>query len=570
MGKALGTILGIAVAIFAPYLAGALGLSGFGATLFKFALQGVVSMVAKKSSIFGGGGGGSGAGGTGDKGLLLNQQGTSNPVYVIYGERRIGANRVFIDTTNGGGGQTGEDRDEYLHQVFSVAEGEIGWINSMHLQDRLAWVHPEIFAYYNSETSDDVRFQENNPYFKSALANNEELTYTEWLDGVDPGEDAEEDQRYHGFDSATGYSKYYLDDEGTKLFNLKLYRGEDNQTRANAWYESDADEDWLSDQWLEQDRDGKKIAWAYLRLKYDRDVFGGAPTVQFDVLGKRVENQPYTGTLVRNDTYENTYDDLLSYTNPANAIYDYLTDTVYGKGLSPDLIDRQKMDELGNYCYSKGLECNGVINPEASIFDNTDRLLNTANSYIVNSQGRYVLLPLDSLDFTDAYEFNQDNILGEWNIQLGSKKAMMNRVKVNWFNPAENWQADIYTYPEDDTNNPYLALDSDVLNEKSLDLPMVSVERQAQAFGEFIVKLSRFQDMVNFKTTWTALKLDVGDPVVITHPTPGWTQKRFRVTSMTLMPDGTVDVTLMEYPDEYIWMPYVIYDIYNIASVIDT
>lgn len=576
MGKALGTILQIAVAVFAPYAAAALGLTGFGATLFKFALQGVVGMITQKSSLFGGGGqsgsgGGGGAGSSSDQGLLLNQQGTSNPVYIIYGERRIGANRVFIDTTNGDGGQSGADRDEYLHEAFSICEGEIGWISAMHFQDRIAWIHPDIFAYYNSTSSGDDRFRENNPYFVGAKAYDSGLTYDTWINGqpaslfLEGGALEGEEKQWWGWDTSNGHSKYFegrsdeekLTPDGNKLFNLKLWRGTENQTRSNAWFESDSGETWMSDIWLEQNRDAKGIAAAYIRLKYNRDVFSGAPTIQFDVLGKRVRNILNNNTLVSNDTYENAYDELALYTNPANAIQDYLTNTLYGKGLSDNLIDTNSLGALALYTAAKGLDCNGVINPAATIFENTDRLLNTANSYIVNSQGKYVLKPLDALDFNGAYEFNQDNILGEWNIQMGSKKAMMNRVVVNFFNPDENWQQDIYTYPEDDATNPYLIADSNVLNEKTLDLPMVASRAQAEKMGEYILKLSRYQDMVNFKTTWEALKLDVGDPVTITHPTPGWTNKQFRLISMTLNQDGTVDVVLMEYPDTNIWIPNI-------------
>lgn len=545
MGKALGTILSIAVAIFAPYAAAALGLTGFAATAFGFVAQGLVGMLVNKSSLFGGGNQ-SGAGSTGDQGLLVNQQATTSPVYVIYGERRIGGNRVFIDTTNATGGQTGDDRDKYLHEVFSISEGEIGWINAMWFQDRVAWIHPSILALPAAD----------NPYYQADLADDPGLSYSDWKSGVSVGEN--EEQKYWGFDLTSGRNKFYEHD-GTPLFNFKFWRGADNQQSSSAWYETDTGTDWMSDLWLNKNRDGKKLAWCYLRLHYNRDKFSGAPTVQFDVLGKRVADTRNSLALPRNDTYANTYADLLTYVNPANCLRDYLTDPLYGKGLDVNLIDEASFTGLANYAHSKGLEVNGVVNPEATIFDNTDRLLNTANAFIVNSQGRYVVNHLDELDYTGAFNFNPDNILGEWNIALGSKKNMMNRVKVNWFNPAEEWQADIYTYPEDDATNPYLAADSGVLNEKTLDLPMVSVERQAQAMGEFILKLSRYQDIVNFKTTWAALKLDVGDPVTITHPTPGWTNKRFRLLSMSLQQDGTVDVVMIEYPEDDIWLPDVTY-----------
>jgi hypothetical protein len=354
--------------------------------------------------------------------------------------------------------------------------------------------------------------------------------------------------------------------------SLALYRGTDTQNWDSAWYNTEADYTWFSEEITDintddptEDFSGKGVAWLYLRLKYDRDVFPGAPNVQLDVVGKRVYDlidtdfdlDPFDNkVLARNNTWANLKSDLLVYKNPANVLHDYLTNTRYGKGLSETIFSGFEFALLRTYTYNKGLEVNGILDPQVQIFDNTQVILNSANAFLVYSQGKYAPKPLADLVFDgDTYLFNEDNILGSWNISLGSKRNKQNKIKINYFNPLQNWQRDIITFPEDDGTNPYLIADNNVINEKQIDLQLTSESRQASAIGEFLLKLSRYQDVVSFKTTWDALRLEVGDPAYITHPRPGWTNQKFRVVGIVLQQDGTVDVTLVEYPEADIWIP---------------
>lgn len=546
MGRSLGTILSIAVAVFAPYAAAALGLTGFGATAFGFLAQGLVGKLVGGSSLFGGGKKGAG-GGTDDQGLLVNKQSTRNQMYVIYGERKIGGHRVYVETTDANGAQSGAAGDRYLNLGLALCEGEIGWINSFTFQDRIAWIHPEILE----NTGTDPEGADYNPYYASAYEEDNDLSHADWV---------------ADYNTTTGVADHF---DG--LLRLALYRGTTAQTLDTPWFDSayEADnnndvEDWAPDEIVTMDGsdsfDGKGVAWALLNLKYDREKFPGAPTVQFDVVGKRVYDlidtdsdlDPFDDkTLARNDTYDNVHADRAIYKNPSNALYDYLTNSVYGKGLSESTLSGFDFAALRTYCENKKIEVNGAINTDRTVFDNTQTLLNSANAFIVYSQGKYAPKPLAELVFnSNTFVFNKDNIIGEWKIALGSKKNKQNRAKINFFNPEQNWQSDIITFPEEDTTNPYLAEDNDVLNERSVDLPLTSVKSQAEKIGKFLLKQSRYQDVVTFKSIWQSLQLDIGDPVYITHDVPGYNNAKFRVVGLTLQQDATVDVTLISYPVE--------------------
>ena len=54
--------------------------------------------------------------------------------------------------------------------------------------------------------------------------------------------------------------------------------------------------------------------------------------------------------------------------------------------------------------------------------------------------------------------------------------------------------------------------------------------------------------------TVDALQLEVGDIVSVTHSSPGWSAKPFRITGLSLQPDGNVGVTLQEHQNSvYVW-----------------
>lgn len=512
MGKALGFILQIAVAIFAPYAAAALGLTGFAATAFSFVAQGLVGKLVGGSGLFGGDkGGGTGAGGFSDSGLLVNKQGTLGPVRIIYGERRIGAQRIYIDTTNGNGQiNSGADRDKFLHAYFAVAEGEIAGIRGVWFQDRLAWRDPAYADMY-SDNTDSFDANGVNTHFGNLLR------FAYWK-GTN--------------------NQYMLGANATTAFNTA-------GTSGNNWTETPT---WMSEHWTEAHR-CRDVVVAAFRLEYDRKKFPGVPNIQFDVDGRKVV-----------DLFDGVSDALIERKNPANCLYDYLTNTVYGKGLDPNDIDIESFRLLRAYNVCKGLEVNGAIDPGETIFNNTQHLLTAANAFLVFANGKYKVKPLGKLSHTFAYEFNEDNIIGEVSIALGSKKNRNNRLKVNYFDPEIGFQPNTLLIPDSDDPlfDQYLDADSGVINESSVDLRFSSEERQARVIGEYLLKQSRYQTTMSFKATYEALKLEVGDPCWVDYPTAGWTgvnRKKFRVVSVTLQQDATTDVTLLEYPDIDIYIP---------------
>ena len=64
------------------------------------------------------------------KGTLLNKEGSSSPIPVVYGERRLGGHRTFL--------QTNGSENKKLHLIFTLCEGPIHAIDKIWFNDELA------------------------------------------------------------------------------------------------------------------------------------------------------------------------------------------------------------------------------------------------------------------------------------------------------------------------------------------------------------------------------------------------------------------------------------------------
>lgn len=483
MGSVVKKIAPIAVALVSPPLAAALGLTGFAATAFGFTAQLATNALLGGGSKTGASGGG-GAGAAG--GLLVNNQGNTQAIDIVYGSRRLGGSRVYIDSTNATGASSGT---EYLHMAFAVAQGgvytdgrdAIKGITKIVFNDRVAWT------------------------------------------------------------SASGIDSYF-----SGILTVRLYYGSAGQVWnvPNVTAGSFA----FSDHFDTGGHDGKGVVWAYITLKYNQDKYPAVPTILFEMDGKKLQPVNNIGT------YSS---DINEMRNPANVIYDYLTSERYGKGLDPSILDIASFQAARTYCNTAGLTVDGAVATSSSVFNNTQDLLAAANCNLVFSNGIYKLQPIKQESFVGAFEFNKDNIIGEWSISLGNKKTRFNNLRVQFFNPDLDWAADSIDLSDTPEAIAYLAEDGGIPNEKSIDLPFTSNKVLAKKVGLYYLKTSRYQTVVEFNATWQAMQLEVGDVVYVNHETPGWSgvnKKKFRVSSLALLPDSTVDVVLLEYAPDSIYL----------------
>ena len=80
----------------------------------------------------------------------LNTTGAVNAIPVIYGLRRVGGTRLFIDT-----GREGDHCDsKYLNLVFAMAEGQVSGITWVYIDSEPAAIYDPTSAYTGSYASE--------------------------------------------------------------------------------------------------------------------------------------------------------------------------------------------------------------------------------------------------------------------------------------------------------------------------------------------------------------------------------------------------------------------------------
>ena len=296
------------------------------------------------------------------------------------------------------------------------------------------------------------------------------------------------------------------------------------------------------------------VAYLAIRFKWDQDAFGSIPIVHAVVQGKKVYDSRTGATA----TVANS-------SNPALCLRDYLTNSRYGKGLATGFIDDTLFNAAANKCdalitpylgggQQKIFTCNSVINTGQSLINNVKVILSSMRGIMPYSQGKYGLVIEDQGSATFA--FDESHIIGGISIRSESKKTKFNRIVATFPDPLSNWQLNQIEYPIAGSAEEaeYLLEDGGIELVKNMDLPCTTNIYSAQDIAEIGLKRSRNALTVTFNSTSEALNCSVAEIVTVTHSTPGWSAKPFRLQKLTLNSDGTVAVSLVEHQDSiYPW-----------------
>ena len=287
------------------------------------------------------------------------------------------------------------------------------------------------------------------------------------------------------------------------------------------------------------------IAYLGIRLTYNQDVFTSIPTINAVVRGRKVYDPRTTNTAYSN--------------NPALCLRDYLTNDRYGKGLPVLAIDDTTFSQAANDCdvvvdsYDggpsvKAFSCNAVLQTSASLFANVKIILSGMQGLMPYQNGQYRIFV--EKDKASTFDFTIDNVIGGISITGVSKSSKYNKVVAKFINPDANWQPDSVIWPEADSTESitYLSEDNGVELSVEQNLTTVTSYYQARNIAKTAVLASRLAGIsVSLIATSEALNCAVGDVVTVTHPTPGWQDKKFRVSRLSLNYNGTVSVALAEH-----------------------
>ena len=193
--------------------------------------------------------------------------------------------------------------------------------------------------------------------------------------------------------------------------------------------------------------------------------------------------------------------------------------------------------------------CNGLLDTGNDQDDNIEQLLSSCRGRLYNEGGRYRIF-IPKITVPETYELTPDNIIGDWEFTIKGMSDKPNVAKGTFINPKQSWKSDTVIWPKHDRNNYYLKDDNDFKKVIPLDLPFTTNKRIAKTICQVIRKVQRNNIIAEVTAMPSARILRGGNLVMVTHPTPGWTQKKFWVDGVGIFPNGTVRLILSEYTED--------------------
>ena len=467
------------------------------------------------------------------QGIQVTKQGTTVPVPVIYGFRRVGGVNIFTETN----GQS----NKYLYVVYALSEGEIHGVGKV-------------------------------------LVNDVELPL--------PSGGVYSAGTIH---SVTQKSSRYKD-----RIQLQFFYGTETQGQSSlagesaSWNKKRRTLPGLAYAVM-------RFEWKEIKTQEDADnnpFSGGIPQVKFDVFGKKVYDvRTHTaGNLDLSGSYASRSK---SYSfNPANCLLDYLENPRYGAGMAASEINAEsfriaanKYEQIVNYSATqtgRAMTMNAVVDTGQKILDNVKILIAGARGIMPFTQGRYKLKVEDGGNATDitsatvnvALDVDKDLIIGGISMEGERKNTKYNQVIVNYIDPDIDFTAQqkVHTVTGDQT------IDNDEELTGEFTFQTLTNPSIARDLAEMIYQKSRAQRTVAFQGTQEFLNTEVGDIIRITDPILDLSLQTFRIVGLTLRADGNVNVECIEHdatlypfvsgdqvevppplyrPDEFTVIPYV-------------
>ena len=358
--------------------------------------------------------------------------------------------------------------------------------------------------------------------FDKIYFNEEELTISS------TGNDSNGIARY----KVTAPSKYATassDFTGEFKVRIKQHLGTDTQL---------ADADLVSEvsKWTTNHR-LRGIAYLYVRLEYDTDMFpNGIPNVSAEVKGKKVLDFRTSSTAFSD--------------NPALCVYDYLTDTRLGLGISTDNVDTTSFTAMANLCdenvtlsgggTEKRYTCNGVVYSDIPPMQVLDDMLSSCTGVLSYSNGKFILkggqyvaptITLDDDDFISQIALESKK----------SRKDLFNTVKGIFTSSETSWQPSDYPMV---TSSTFTDADGETIF-ADIDLPFTTSSATAQRIAKIALFKNRQQMVLSAQVKLTGFKLQVGDTVSITNSRLGFSSKVFEVAEWSFSNDDKLAINLL-------------------------
>ena len=299
---------------------------------------------------------------------------------------------------------------------------------------------------------------------------------------------------------------------------------------------------------------GFKLAYLHLRLKFDREAFNNVPKLTAEVKGKKVYDP-------RNSAHSQTDNSTWEWSdNPVLCILDFLTNSIYGRGIPYSQIDLDTFITEANYCDTtidyidtdgnlldaserKRYTCNGVLNTQNKALENLKKLCSSCRAVII-PPGKQYKIKIDRTD-TAVFTFNEDNLIGDITLVGSDIKEMKNTARVRFFDVNNNYDEAIHNikspiFKIEDSNEDLVA---------EMQFPFTNTHQRTNYLANQTLKQSRQHWKIAFTSDISAIGVEAMDLVYIKSKILGYTGngKLFRINRVELKPTEQLVFSAEEY-----------------------
>ncbi len=445
--------------------------------------------------------------------LLVNKQSNNDPIPVVYGQKRIGGVRAYINTSNGAGDTAGT---EYLNVALTMCEGKTGALKKLIFNDKIIWDADD------SSTAGTL----------TAISSDGDV---------------------NGF--TLGNFLTTTPNFGSKV-SAVYHNGSSTQV-VDAMLSTSIGSDWSTNNRL------RGIAYMALKIQFDAEIFeGGVPTVTAEFLGKQIQD---VSAISQGDS-SRTLAAGSADQNPVDVLYDMLVAPIYGKELDHNGstysagqdIDLTSFQSARSYAASR-YKINGHLDTDTKLYENINEVMDSFNAMLIYTNGKYRLKIRQSNETAvSGFVFDESNIVGDINVTLQDIKKRLNTMQSTYANKAltpptgdgyEAYNDDTLVVPEttDSGRVAYLAADNDRILESRIQNNLISDSATLKTLLNHKLDDSRHGTMISFDAGHTAVQVEAGDIVAVTHPMLGFDNKAFRVLQLGITPEGTINIVAVEY-----------------------
>ncbi len=299
--------------------------------------------------------------------------------------------------------------------------------------------------------------------------------------------------------------------------------------------------------------------WGYLNTKFPDQTLGYSNTAL--VFGSNY--QLTKDAQIHSMSYEvsallSQFDDDLPDANPADIIYDLLTNTRYGAGLDPSLI--ADLSDYRNYCLASGLMLSPIFAEQKPAYEHIRALIELTNSALFWSEGKLKIIPFADApvsghgvtytpNTTPVFDLSDNDyyVTGtEAPVQCRRRTPAdaYNRIQIEFLNRSNSYNIEI-AEAKDQAN-----IETNGLRSRELvSARCITSESRAQYIAQLLLQRALYvRNEYDFKLPWTKAILEPMDLITLTDSVLGLNKTPVRIISISEDAAGVLSIIAEEYP----------------------